>query len=664
MRSSRERKRPTARAKAAGGKAAWSNLARPLSPDRLSLIHNLLALCPDAMALIDSDAIILAANESFAMQTHVPADRIVGYPGQEEPPDWLAKLGEKCRNVRESRQPFSSEAYLIDFEFEAGKQTVYWDVTISPVLFSGDFCGCLVLGRDVTERERAQQQLRDSEKHYRLIVDTVLEGIWVIDTHYKTTYVNSAMAAMLGYDLDGMIGRSLFAFMDKSSEAAARAAIRRRRRSKNEEHDFRFQRKDGSDLWAIVSIAPVFDRNDVYAGSYALITDITRRKQVEEDCQRLASLNQELAREATESAQEAWEQTEELQALLENVAEGVAVMDRDGRFSMMNRAARDLIGLPPDFAGTPESFSAAGVQVLRLDGTPVPDEKWTRSRILRGERFTGREVVFVLPNGAKKKVSIGGSSVKDRAGKVTKAIFVLHDVTELRRLEEMREEYLSLISHDLRNPLTVIQGHAQSIHKETERMERAGWHGQSRRSAELILASAQRMNRMIRDLLESVRLESGQLHLKKRPVSIRQLISELLEREATIIEWRRVRLEFPEEVLPVQADPDCLERILINLVSNALAYSPEGGDIVLRVERMGDELLISVVDHGAGIPEDDLPHIFERLYRVKRERWPGGIGLGLHICKLLVEAHGGRIWVQSRLGEGSTFYVALPMAGQ
>jgi signal transduction histidine kinase len=167
---------------------------------------------------------------------------------------------------------------------------------------------------------------------------------------------------------------------------------------------------------------------------------------------------------------------------------------------------------------------------------------------------------------------------------------------------------------------------------------------------------------MIQDLVDAARQEGGQLHLERQPVLLQTYLPELFQRATTVMETSRVRLDLPGDLPAVFADYNRLERIITNLLSNALKYSGPGAPVLVRARRIAAEVEVAVIDQGRGIAPDDLPHLFERFYRAKGERATEGIGLGLYITKQLVEAHGGRIWVESEVGNGSTFMFTLPLA--
>ena len=237
------------------------------------------------------------------------------------------------------------------------------------------------------------------------------------------------------------------------------------------------------------------------------------------------------------------------------------------------------------------------------------------------------------------------------------AVVVATDITRLRELVEQREDLLRSVSHDLRVALAVIQAQAQLLGRALEAAGQDGGHAQR---VEAIVTSTRRMNAMIRDLVDFARLEYGELRLHRTAIDLGAFVSELRDRLVGVLDVQRVRAKLPEDLPPVHADPDRLERILTNLLSNALKYSPTRTQVVLAARMLDGEVEVSVTDRGVGIPPDEMPHLFERFYRGRGARKADGLGLGLYITRMLVEAHGGRIGVRSQVGKGSTFSFTLP----
>ncbi|MGC3999915.1 MAG: ATP-binding protein [Anaeromyxobacter sp.] len=212
-----------------------------------------------------------------------------------------------------------------------------------------------------------------------------------------------------------------------------------------------------------------------------------------------------------------------------------------------------------------------------------------------------------------------------------------------------------MISHDLRTPLNAVYTQAHLLQRSAD--ARTQERGRS------IVRSCERMNGMIQDLVETTLLEAGQLRLQRSAVDLRELVSEVLERLRGGLEVDRIQVSCAPGLPCARADGPRIERLLVNLLSNALKYSPPQSAVQVRLELAGPgEVALAVCDRGIGIAPEDLPRIFDRYFRAAGARRPEGLGLGLYIARRVTEAHGGRISVESQLGQGSTFRVVLPAA--
>jgi signal transduction histidine kinase len=240
-------------------------------------------------------------------------------------------------------------------------------------------------------------------------------------------------------------------------------------------------------------------------------------------------------------------------------------------------------------------------------------------------------------------------------------VAIFTDVTRLHELQKLQEQMVSTVAHDLRAPITIMLGQAQVLGRT---LAKAGVGDLAERSVEAIVTGCRRMDSMIQDLVDSARLESRQVKLDLKEVDLGQFVLDLRERMAQAHGGRteRIQVQAPGGLPKVLADPSSLERALNNLLSNALKYSEPETPIAARLERQGDEVVTSVADRGRGIAPEELPRLFQRFYRTQTGReHRESLGLGLYITKMLVEAHGGRIWVESELGKGSTFSFSLPV---
>ncbi|MCL5109371.1 MAG: PAS domain-containing sensor histidine kinase [Chloroflexi bacterium] len=409
-------------------------------------------------------------------------------------------------------------------------------------------------------------------------------------------------------------------------------------------------RKNGRRVAVSLSVSPLRDED----GSTVGVVWIARERQQVGDEQADLLASERACRQRAE------QQVVQMQAVLESMTAGVLILAGDGALTLLNQAARDILRLPE----TKEALPPEGYRFLnfrRPDGTPLAPAEWPISRTLRGDRFSEVQVVLAHADGSQRWLAFAGSAVRNSEGKVALAICIFRDVTRLHELEQAKEDYVRAISHDLRAPVTIVLGQAQSLERVLGKRPSSA---RTQTSLGAIITSARRMQTMIQDLVDSARLESGQLRIRPAALDLRSFCRQLIDRLAGVLDTERISLQLPERPLPVLADPDGLERILINLLSNALKYSAAGSEVALVVNPGPEGVVAAVVDRGPGIPAEQLGRLFQRYYRAAAARdRREGLGLGLYITKALVEAHGGRIWVESEVGKGSRFCFTLPPAG-
>jgi signal transduction histidine kinase len=343
-----------------------------------------------------------------------------------------------------------------------------------------------------------------------------------------------------------------------------------------------------------------------------------------------------------------------LESLFAAVADGLIEVDADARIVRMNEAAEALH--PYDEHERRLSFA----ERLRLgryrkpDGRPFVPEETPLGRALRGERVLGQLMQLVYAGHPNRWLSSSAAPIRGPDGTITGAVATQSDVTALVELRERVEDLNRALTHDLRTPLAAVLLQAQSLpHAPPEEVPRR---------AKAIATGARRMATILESLADLVRVESDQLALDLRPLALRPFWDELCERLAGVLELDRVVVAFPADLPPLRADPDRLERILVNLLGNALKYSPADRPVRFAAAPVPAGIELSIEDRGAGIAPEDLPRIFDRFFRAGPAAGTPGLGLGLYITRQLVEAHGGTLAADSTVGEGSRFRVVLPAA--
>jgi len=280
------------------------------------------------------------------------------------------------------------------------------------------------------------------------------------------------------------------------------------------------------------------------------------------------------------------------------------------------------------------------------------------NEVIREGKPVEREILFENP---KRRVFQVHFSPMRREGKLFGVVSVFHDLTEIRRLEEVRRDFIANLSHEMKTPLTAICGYSETLLEDAKQIPEG-----SRRHLEIIFRHATALTRLMENLLNLSRIESGREELFLEKITLRPFADRILERFANLAKVKQIELrnEIPETAPLIQADPEKLSQILANLVDNAVKYSAEGGKVWIRSAVESNQARIEVEDDGPGISARDQERIFERFYRVDkaRTRGSGGAGLGLAIVKHLVELHGGRVTVDSSPGRGSKFTISFPVS--
>jgi two-component system, OmpR family, phosphate regulon sensor histidine kinase PhoR len=333
-------------------------------------------------------------------------------------------------------------------------------------------------------------------------------------------------------------------------------------------------------------------------------------------------------------------------AILGSMVEGVAVVNGAERLVFANPGFASILGLD-----VPPVSGSSLLEIVRQ--TELIEAV---RRVLAGEPRVEAEIA----TGTLRQHFFAATVASVRAGETSGAVIVLHDITELRKLERIRRDFVANVSHEFRTPLTAIQGFAETlIGGAIDDPQNRG------RFLGIILEHSRRLARLTEDLLRLSQMDAERMELEIRPVSVAQLIEscyETAQRQAVENDLI-LSLSMPSQLPDVAADIRRIQEVLQNLLDNAIQYTLPGGKIVLSAELRNDEVVFTVADTGIGIPEADQPRIFERFYRVDvaRSREAGGTGLGLSIAKHMVEAHGGRIWVNSEVGAGSKFHFSVPV---
>jgi len=348
----------------------------------------------------------------------------------------------------------------------------------------------------------------------------------------------------------------------------------------------------------------------------------------------------------------------QLESVLDNMTSGIVMINRAGVILLLNRMAEELLGMPAhELLGRQYTEARQQYELVRLIGDALERREHLRD-----------ELTFYYPEERQIEINLVPIEGRDDSGGL---LLVLQDVTAIRRLERMRSEFVANVSHELKTPIAAVKGFAETL------LGGAGGDPETQRAfLQIIHDESDRLNRLVNDILELSKIESRRAPLLFSPVELGPFIGKTVELLAKEAERKNIRIETEVgDELYVEADEDRLRQIVVNVLSNAINYTPEGGRVRIQVEPVAsgdgqiaeeddyDAIRIRISDNGIGIPKKDLPRIFERFYRVDkaRSRSSGGTGLGLSIVKHLVELHRGSIAVESTVGVGTTFTIELPV---
>ena len=350
------------------------------------------------------------------------------------------------------------------------------------------------------------------------------------------------------------------------------------------------------------------------------------------------------AQESTES------ERQRLDSVLRHMSDGVIATDRRGRIVIMNTAALDILNL--------KSEKVIGIPLLEI--LPL-EERVTFRELLETQQ---ERLIHLEEDGEDSMIQCEFSVIQRESGFISGLVCVLTDVTEQQKIDRERRNFVSNVSHELRTPLTSIKSY-------TEALVDGAWENKEIAPGflKVIETETDRMMRMITDLLNLSRMDQNRLALEKEFINMNELVVHIVSRFEMVLQSEpyrdknyRILTDITQRDLWVELDQDKITQVLDNIINNAIKYSPDGGRIIVRLMETHTDIIVSVSDEGLGISRKDIPHLFDRFYRVDkaRSRAMGGSGLGLAIAQEVIQLHGGKIWVNSIENKGSTFFVSLP----
>ncbi len=520
-----------------------------------------------------------------------------------------------------------------------------WSVADScaPIL-SGEakVTGAVLVLRDVTAERQAEEELRQSEERFRLLVQGVTDyAIFMLDPGGNVTTWNAGAERILGYRAEEIIGRHFSDFhpdpLRRANEPWRQLEIAADRGS-HEEEGLR-RRQDGSTFFAQVLLTALAQSDGRPRGFAMLIRDVTERRR--------------LAREREELFEQLQAERQWLRAVLHHSPIGLILVEgQDGERIEPNLRAEAMLGRRLDPEGGIRQYLS---QIRGVRGEALPPDEVPGWRALHGAPVDAVERLVVQPGGGRVPVMVSAVPMFGPDKTIAGAVVAFMDVTPLKELDRLREEWTSLIAHDLRQPINTLSLYLGLF-------GRRSLSDLDQKNLEFMRQSLAQLSRMIDDLRDFACIEAKRLEVRPTRIDLAAWLQDFAERHGPELAQNPLRCELGSELPEVEVDTERLEQVLSNLVSNGVKYGLAGAELVLGARGGGGEVVISVTNRGEGLSSEEITNLFGRFARTERAKnsTQEGLGLGLYIAKGLVEAHRGRLWAESERGKRTTFFVALP----
>lgn len=612
----------------------------------------LLESAPDAIVIVDRAGCITLVNAQMEALFGYGRDDVLGHPVEVLLPERLreAHLAHRAAFVADPRtRPMGVGLELAGRRKDGTEFPI--EISLSPFQTDGEILVISVI-RDISERKRVEQRFRG-------LLESAPDAIVIADRAGRIALVNTQTERLFGYERADLLGQPVEILLPKrlwALHATHRASYVAdpHTRPMGVGLELFGRRRDGSEFPVEISLSPLeTDEGLLETDEGLLVTsvirDISDRKRAEEERAHL------LLREQAARAEAELERAR-LQAILASATHGIVFVDAESGHVTANPEANRLLDWALAMATDPARYAG---QIRRPDGRPLTLEELPSSRALRGQIVPDEELLIVRPGREDIPVLVSAAPVGGPGGLTSGAVVVLQDITARKELEQLREEWASVIAHDLRQPVTAITANVSLLDLMLRR--RADQHGEGEAIAH-ILTAALNLDKMIGDLRDLSSLDARRLRLAPQPVDLPALARDIVERTAELTRGHPVRVYAPAALPPVWADPGRIEQVLGNLLTNAAKHGDPTTEIRVHVTGSDSVAEVAVTNSGPGISPEDIDRVFSRFRRARQAERVDGLGLGLYIARGLVQAHGGRIWAESTPGQTTTFRFTLPLA--
>lgn len=571
------------------------------SKETSKFLENLLNYANAPIIVWNSEFKITRFNHAFERLTGLKEKQVLGKKLDILFPD--ASRDESIKHIPNASSGKRWEAVEVPIQNVDGSiRIVLWNSATIVGADSKTPIATIAQGQDITERKKAEEALLESEEKFRLLNESSPVGVGMSSADDVVLYTNPAYERILGYNAGELIGtKATNLYLNPEDRLSWLRSVKDSGVVRNVE--IRLKRKDGTPVWVLVNVSPI-----LYRGNQAVmgtIQDITERNKMEADLIHLASFP----------------------SLNPNP---IVELDSAGSITYLNPSAKTKF---PDLAtqGKVHPYLADLESLFKAVGRDEASQYKREIKI--GNSWHEQSVSLVLPS---KNLRIYGN-----------------DITERKQAEQIKDDFIGMVSHELRTPLTVIIGSLNTA------MDKRISQEDKQLLLEEAATSAESLANILDNMLELSRYQAGRLKLEKKKVSILDVVEKAVRRVRDKYDRHNIIVRIPKEIPEIAVDVTRIEQVLYNLLENAVKYSPAGSEVGIFSRQQEDGLVVGVSNSGAEISSEDQQKLFQSFVRLEADR-SQGIGLGLVVCRRLVEAHGGRIWVESQPGKGSTFLFTIP----
>ena len=616
-----------------------------------ALLDTIFASAPVGIQYLDRDLRIVRINAAMAEMTGLEAGASIGRALGDALPDLLPIVEPLTQRVLATGSPITGQERTLSIPSRPGEERT-WLVNAYPVRVDDrTAAGIGIIVMDITrrkrlelERERLLDRVQMAEARYRALFENLADAVLVEDVNRRCIDANQAATRLLGYSRDELLTIS------PTDLVRAPSGLPRREAGPLDQQEqwqgeIEVRRKDGTPIPVEARTVPIALPSGL--AYVSVLRDVRERKRAEEERARLT--REQADREAVER------ERARLQSILERAPSGIIYIDAATGLIIANQQEAELLGR----ALEPDAGPSQYVGFLRHpDGRPMTVAELPSTRAMAGESVANEEVVIVRPDGRRIMTMVNAAPVFGPTRAIEGVVVVVQDITALKDLEHLREEFVTAVAHELRSPLAVIKGQAQLA------MRSGALEGRVRDSLGAIDRQTGRIAQIVDDLLTVIRVRSGRGTLTLERVDLSALVRDTTTRATRRNPEVRIVVDVVGPLV-VDAERLLVDKVVARLLDNALRSSSPGESVTLVARQRDHRAEVAVTHRGVGIPVERQAHVFEPFYELAPPGTPGYTGvvsLGLYVSKQIVDAHGGSIRCSSIPGDVTTFSFSLPLA--